>query len=183
MARLYVDCDMTLVLWQDGLEHPYEGAERYVRNQPLIDAIEKFLGNSPDYGLTVWSFGGMEYARGWARRFGLDIDGVMAKDIRVPQPGDICIDDMPLRVRSIIMTPDQFVSYVDESINDTSKWRRARADDAIRLFDKFVEIDGVRAVEDNVVRCAVCGMRVVSEVEMATNHRFMTGHVLEIDNE
>jgi len=147
--RLYVDCDMTLVLWQDGKEHPFEGAEKYKRNQPLIDAINKFLENSPDFGLTVWSFGGMEYARGWAHRFDLPVDGVMAKDIRTPKPGDICVDDMQLRVSSVIMTPERFIEYVNLEIKDTTKWRRARGNDAIQFFDKFVEIDGARAEEVN----------------------------------
>lgn len=150
--RLYIDCDMTLVLWQDGLEHPYEGAEKYIRNQPLIDAIHRFAAANPDVGVTVWSFGGMSYARHWAERFGLPTDGVMAKDIRTPQPNDIVVDDMPLKVNARLMLPDQFVHHVNNTVSEVEvepnhKWSRAKQDDAIKFVDRFSEIDGVRTEE------------------------------------
>lgn len=147
MPRLYVDVDMTLVLWQDGLTHPFEGAQRYKRNHQLIDAIERFLTTNPQFGFTVWSFGGHEYARLWAERLKLPVDSTMAKDIRAPKPDDICVDDMNLVVDSLLFTPEAFIHYVNtmdqlgELVDGLDpKWMRAKKHGAEQFFDTFEEV-------------------------------------------
>jgi len=126
---------MTLVLWTDVAEdgtlltHPWEGAEHYKPNTELMKAITKFLEMYPTTGLTVWSGGGMTYARRWAEKFELPADAVMAKDIHVPSSGDICIDDQELKVQGRLVTPEQFIEMVNSYEQRNKIYMRARADD------------------------------------------------------
>ena len=111
MRRLFVDCDDTLVLWQyvereDGLYY----ATPWQRNDDLIATVRRFVDDHPDTELVIWSGGGAVYAARWAVLF---FDGVECvpedKNIHYPQPGDICVDDQPLRVACPIYTPEEFM--------------------------------------------------------------------------
>lgn len=117
--RLFVDCDDTLVLWQpekrtrsDGL---YLGNE-WERNEKLIKTIEDYIDQMTDIGgkveLIIWSDGGKEYARMWAKRFFPEKYWVARdKDPTLPQDEDICIDDIMIRPPStaLVLTADQFI--------------------------------------------------------------------------
>lgn len=126
MPRLFVDCDETLVLWDD--EHQNQDRTLWVRdkyklNMPLIGDVNCFLDHHPEYHLVVWSGGGMDYAAGWARKaFGEQEYHkglgeypwvVLSKDMRIPQDQDICVDDMegelsPRDKRVRVVHPDKF---------------------------------------------------------------------------
>lgn len=93
MSKLFVDCDDTLVLWRDATQD----AVGYLPNHRLILAICNYLGHRRGTELVVWSSGGEEYARGWAREFFPGQEWWIApKNMRIPQAGDVCIDDQLL---------------------------------------------------------------------------------------
>lgn len=97
MPYLWVDCDDTLILWHDR----YNKAGLYVRlakdydlNDDLISDIKCFLAGHPDYGLRVWSGGGVKYAAKFAEECfpGMDVE-VWSKEMQWPREGDVCVDD------------------------------------------------------------------------------------------
>lgn len=121
VTRLFVDCDDTLVLWlNDGKvtagpllpegPHPYgAGADRWLPNEVLIEAIRARQKAEPRT-LVIWTGGGTDYARTWADRLmPNEYDAALSKDTRLPLPGDLCIDDMPLKVACDVLTWQQFV--------------------------------------------------------------------------
>src|SRR3990167_4835522 len=96
--RLFVDCDDTLVIWQD--RYVNQDKELWVRdkwdiNEPLVRAVHSFLAERPEYVLIVWSGGGVWYARRWAEK-AFPGGNVMslAKDNQLPREGDVLVDDM-----------------------------------------------------------------------------------------
>ncbi len=117
MRRLFVDCDDTLVLWQkDGAPpegaHPYGGgAESWLPNEALISAIRSHMTASPEDRLIIWTGGGVNYATMWADRL---MPGewhlATAKDPRLVQAGDVCVDDMPMKVAGELVSWQEFVS-------------------------------------------------------------------------
>ena len=113
MARLFVDCDDTLVIWLDGDDQPLEGQNPYGGgsqtwkfNDDLIRAIEERHGGY----IVVWSGGGEDYARRWLDRLGWTEAEAISKDISLPEPGDLCIDDQPIKVACPVMTWQEFVA-------------------------------------------------------------------------
>ena len=73
MARLFIDCDDTLVLWLgedgegDGGPNPYGGGkEKWEPNRALIAAIESSREEYEE--VVVWTGGGSDYARVWRDR-------------------------------------------------------------------------------------------------------------------
>lgn len=114
-ARLFVDCDDTLVKWLKTDGQPLEGqnqygggSDRWEWNTELVRAIEAHFDLAD---VVVWSGGGARYAHHWAQRLGWD-DRVtsMPKNISVPLYGEICVDDAPLKVLARLVTPEQFIA-------------------------------------------------------------------------
>lgn len=103
MPRLFVDVDGTLIDDADCI------------NAELQFDISCFLDHHEDYGLVVWSGGGVKYATTWALRvfpetFPHAIQ-VWDKDLRTPFGDDIVVDDMygeiaPRDYRVCILPPD-----------------------------------------------------------------------------
>ena len=96
MNQVFVDCDNTLVLYEDRLPHYYGilCGDSYMPNSELIDKLKRFLGT-----IIVWSSGGRDYARQVAEL-------VLPKDLKyfamskfqfeawcVLKEGDIVVDD------------------------------------------------------------------------------------------
>lgn len=97
MSRLFVDCDDTLVLWDNAAEGSFElyNGSKWELNHPLIGDIACFLGSHPEYELVVWSGGGIDYAQRWAEKAFVHHNfSIAPKDMRVPSDKDICVDDM-----------------------------------------------------------------------------------------
>lgn len=103
MVKLFVDCDDTLVFYQDGSTspHPYGTymGTPFVVNAQLVEGIREFRRDDPWAVIVIWSGGGKEYAEMWARRLELDHLAIgMCKDkvaYDLIQPGDIVVDDDP----------------------------------------------------------------------------------------
>ena len=99
---LFVDCDDTLVRWEPDPDEEtglYRG-DRYTINHELVSNIKCWLGEHPEYKLTVWSGGGMLYAAMWAEKaFGPKGWMIIDKNMSHPEDKDICIDDMPIEPR------------------------------------------------------------------------------------
>lgn len=115
--RLFVDCDETLVLWDD--THQNQDKTLWVRdswhkNDNLIAAVRAYLKENKECSLIIWSGGGADYAASWARRFFGDDEYVAAisKDIRIPEEFDICVDDEELKVKSHCWSPNYFIDGV-----------------------------------------------------------------------
>lgn len=96
MSRLFVDCDDTLILWENA-KNPagiYQG-DKYDLNLGLIGDVGCFLTTHPEYELVVWSGGGVPYAQRWAEMcFHSRNFSIAPKDMRTPSDRDICVDDM-----------------------------------------------------------------------------------------
>lgn len=119
MKRLFVDCDSTLVLWKDDEIDPATSfiiRNNYDVNYPLIEAVHKFMSTHKDWLLIIWSGGGLDYATGWANRFFRDENGnqqydlSLAKDYRIPDEKDICVDDELIKVKAWRFLPDAFIN-------------------------------------------------------------------------
>lgn len=102
--RLFIDCDDTLVKYQDSsnqTQHPYGYymGTPWNPNEPLIDAIRQFRKDNPHSLIVVWSGGGREYAQLWIDRLlpGLGIVG-LGKSREVAETmiraQDIVVDDV-----------------------------------------------------------------------------------------
>jgi hypothetical protein len=128
--RLFVDCDDTLVLWlNDGKPtsgplvpegpHPYgAGADRWLPNEALLVAVRAHMASSPDDHLIIWTGGGEAYARTWAGRLFPQGDyyAAISKDTRLPLPGDLCVDDMPMKVACDLVTWQEFVARSGDGV-------------------------------------------------------------------
>ncbi len=121
MARLFVDCDDTLIIWLDEHDQPLEGqnpygggSQRWEFNDELVRAIEdaqggEFIGAE----VVVWSGGGADYAGRWRDRI-WGFASAASKDLRLPGPDDLCIDDQPIKVACPVMTWQEFVTEGQE---------------------------------------------------------------------
>ena len=114
MARLFIDCDDTLVLWLgedgevDGGPNPYGGGkEKWEPNRALIAAIESSREEYEE--VVVWTGGGSDYARVWRDRLLPWAHHAIAKDTRIPGSEDVCVDDAVLRVAAALLTPQEFI--------------------------------------------------------------------------
>ena len=111
---LFVDCDDTLILWDtepNGL-----GSYGYHLNHELIEAVLKYMAITKD-NLVVWSGGGEEYARRWARCSFPDTEWeAISKDITLPDAelDDVCVDDMDIIPAAPVFTWQEFVKMVAE---------------------------------------------------------------------
>lgn len=97
--RLFVDVDDTLLRWYGGrAPHPFgAGATGCEPNQDVIDAIGRWRHKNPDGMLIIWSGGGADYAKTWARRL-LPHErwSAEAKHNPLVDPAnDVFIDDAP----------------------------------------------------------------------------------------
>ena len=121
--RLYVDCDDTLILWP-----LYEGTQvvsgaDWKLNQPLIEAVTKFMQFNPSYDLVIWSGGGVDYARRWAEKCFPDkaweiqpklLRGMINAYILVgPNGDDICVDDSDIAPLCKTYKPQEFIDIVE----------------------------------------------------------------------
>jgi hypothetical protein len=111
--RLFVDCDDTLLLFDDGAEaHPYGfwKGDKYRINVPLVDYVTQFRKDNPCALVVIWSGGGREYAEEVKRAVFGDFDAVtMVKDrttFHMVREWDLVVDDQDLGVRARVMRPD-----------------------------------------------------------------------------
>ena len=94
MSTLYVDIDDTLVTWKDPLEGRL--AHEWEVNVNVVQMIQWWNENAIG-PVVIWSSGGQSYARMWADRLlcGSHWSACESKFNLLPQPGDVCLDDMP----------------------------------------------------------------------------------------
>ena len=114
MITLWVDCDDTLVLYEQEAPNPFGMyiGDKWQPNTRLIEAVEKWNGR-----LVVWSGGGKDYASTCAKTLGLRPDraeGKSRKMMRRVQPGDIVVDDQPIRTAGTTLTWEEFVGGPEE---------------------------------------------------------------------
>lgn len=123
MAKLFIDIDDTLILYPSSDEDTNPlGIERgleFLLNQPLVDAINRWLGKNRRGIVVLWSGGGEAYARSVSERF---IPGVATwhftkggKSLDLADTEDILVDDSPNdlgldKVDAIKMHPDEFIN-------------------------------------------------------------------------
>ena len=114
MSRLFVDCDDTLIIWLNEHDQPLEGqnpygggSQRWKFNDELVKAV---LSVSLKWQVVVWSGGGSDYAGDWRDRIDWPLANVASKDIRLPEPDDLCIDDQPIKVACPVLTWQEFVA-------------------------------------------------------------------------
>ena len=128
--RLFVDCDDTLVLWKyEEIEVagrtlytlPNEG-EKYTVNLPLIDAVRVYMLRHPECTLVIWSGGGVDYAARWARKFFEGVKYLIEnKNVKYPQEGDICVDDiLDLKVVAKLYTPQEAIERLNEEYDNAN---------------------------------------------------------------
>lgn len=115
---LFVDCDNTLLLWDDSetqmnADQSLWRGDKYKFNKPLIDAILTWREKNTRDSVIVWSGGGREYAERWAN---LTLPGefelAISKNIQLPTDYDICIDDEQLKVNGKLLTAEEFIKAV-----------------------------------------------------------------------
>lgn len=109
---LFVDCDDTLVVWDDAALMKQRGAFNeftstdWAFNPKVVALIE-----ATPTGV-IWTGGGIEYARLWLnrleRKLGRRLDGwiALSKYTPLPKAGDTCIDDMPIKVACEVIHPN-----------------------------------------------------------------------------
>lgn len=124
--RLFVDCDDTLIIYDnvtcswpdkpcDVHDHPFaiQRGETFKINSPLVASVKAFVEDNPCALTIIWSGGGAQYARMVADVAlpGVDVM-TMIKDrtsFHMVRPGDIVVDDMELDVPVIVLRPDEWV--------------------------------------------------------------------------
>ena len=120
---LFVDVDDTLVLFKrkDGTvlpgPHPYGSGPdvaSYAHNVALVQAILTWANQHRQERVVVWSGGGGEYAARWRDEIFTGVGPLVClmKNTDLPAPGDICVDDMPLRTAGRVVTWQEFVAEV-----------------------------------------------------------------------
>ena len=115
--RGFVDCDDTLIIWLDEDGQPLEGqnpygggSQKWEWNEELVRAIERLNQKQQGIWLYVWSGGGQQYAQRWVDLREWGDTPALSKDLRLPQLGDLCIDDMPIQVACPVQTWQEFVA-------------------------------------------------------------------------
>ena len=114
MRRLFVDCDDTLIIYddEDEVKHPYGYIKGYPYrlNEPLIRYIKWFAEEYPEELIVIWSGGGGDYARTIVERVLPDVDVVtMIKDATtypLVRADDIVVDDQDLPLPNKIHRPN-----------------------------------------------------------------------------
>lgn len=116
---LFVDCDSTLVLWNEKQVDGIWMRDTYCFNQRLVDAINNFRQTNDCEGVIVWSGGGQNYAEGWCRKLDkLDAAFHLGKLLGKFDPtssGDLLIDDEPLVARGAVISWQDFVEVYGEA--------------------------------------------------------------------
>lgn len=112
---LWCDCDGTLIHWWDASAEASVGAP-YRVDYSVVNAVNRFLASVPAAELVVWSGGGQSYAASWAQKLFPHCKLAVAKDVRLPAQGDLCVDDMPLKVDAPVLLPQDFVKRLDTLI-------------------------------------------------------------------
>ena len=102
LVNLFVDCDDTLVFYQEAGPNPYGiyWGTPYEVNQRLVQGIVQFRDRDPAALIVVWPGGGVDYAEMVMIRLGLDRVAVpMLKNVltfQLIKDGDVVVDDDPL---------------------------------------------------------------------------------------
>lgn len=127
MKRLFVDCDDTLIIYDniacswpdkpcDVHDHPFAilRGESYKINGPLVESIKAYIYDNPCALVVIWSGGGAQYARAIADIALPGVDVVtMIKDkttFYMVRSGDIVVDDMAqtVDVPTKVYQPDEW---------------------------------------------------------------------------
>lgn len=121
MSRLFVDCDDTLIVYDnEAIENPYgkKYGTPYRFREELVDAIKVWRRLNPYQLLVIWSGGGREYAEEIAREVFSDLDFVamdkFGTALTLVRKGDIVIDDMPLGTEGTHYYPNDLSWCVKE---------------------------------------------------------------------
>lgn len=93
-----VDCDDTLIIWEDEITrpHPYGGgASDWHPNDDLIELLHILYNQG--HMIMVWSGGGVDYARRWRLKLVpfAQMDASKSRDWNFP-PDTVFIDDMSI---------------------------------------------------------------------------------------
>ena len=119
--RLYVDCDETLVFWENP-DTPYTGT--CTVNQDLVDVLKKGIDKG-EYDVTIWSAGGAEWAE--------NVNSTLFNDYNLPSSSkNDLYEDIPKNSYAIddrlfhdrfylqrfkkVFLPDEFIKYAKENI-------------------------------------------------------------------
>lgn len=91
--RLFVDVDDTLILWEKGSG----GTTKWEPNHPIIAVVYSAQRQGTD--VTFWSLGGEKYVQDRVLECPITLSDRWAYESkwpRIPEPGDLFIDDNPL---------------------------------------------------------------------------------------
>lgn len=94
MSTLYVDIDETLIKWDDGAGF----ATKWEPNPCVINYVYQWW-KAAKGPVVFWSTGGEDYARARVLECPITLSDEWAYESkwpRIPQPGDVFIDDDPL---------------------------------------------------------------------------------------
>ena len=105
MRTLYLDCADTLVTWNR--VYNARGEEAWQPNWDVVAAAERWQAQAMGK-VVVWSEKGVSDAELWVRRLmpQLEVE-CRLKDMSLPRPGDVCIDDVTLPVLGVCYRPNQ----------------------------------------------------------------------------
>lgn len=121
--RLFVDCDSTLLLYDDegsptAHHYGFWRGDAFHINEPLVAFMRRFREKHEDALIVIWSGGGANYAHEVMIRVGLGegdddfIDPIpMIKDrttFYLVREGDIVVDDQAIEVPTTVTPPDFF---------------------------------------------------------------------------
>jgi len=110
--RLFVDCDDTLILYNQKGINPYglHYGTPFTVNTGLVTYIRKWAKDNPDALVVIWSGGGKAYAELCASLAGVGDLGAtyLCKDrdtFALVHEGDIVFDDQPIKVDAPRLEP------------------------------------------------------------------------------
>ena len=105
MPTLFVDCGNTLITWNRVFNAL--GEEAWQPNWDVVAAAERW--RSQGLGdVVIWSEKGEDDAQRRARRVVPRMTvSAIAKDLKLPRPGDVSIDDVTIAVAGVCYRPNQ----------------------------------------------------------------------------
>ncbi len=121
MRQLFVDCDDTLIIYDNPDSSEGQHAYGYLQgypwhpNEKLVSYIKWFAAEYPRTLIVIWSGGGGDYARTIANRILGDLEvATMIKDdttYDLVRPNDIVFDDCDLPIVADVLRPDALDKY------------------------------------------------------------------------